>query len=91
MLDLDNFLDGMHSEIKSHTQIEQLILGTQDIPPKLMKYPRMRMAFTTRYNPQQRHELIYYKNLVPSDDEGCPVELYFVNKLLITRARTGFT
>lgn len=70
MINLNEFLDSLYTEIKDHTGIKQLVLGTEDIPPNLMKYPRIRMAFTTRYNPQQRQEIIYHKNFVPSEDEN---------------------
>lgn len=67
MINLDNFLDELQPVMKSYTGIPQLILGREDIPPKLMKYPRGKMAFITKYTPQSRQSFITLREVVPSE------------------------
>lgn len=69
MININQLLDDLYGEIKNYTEIPQLVLGTEDIPPKLMEYPRMRMAFTIRYNPRPRQTFIKITSMVESDDE----------------------
>lgn len=66
MISLDNFLDDLYSHIKDYTEIPQLVLGREDVPPKLMTYPRGKMLFTTKYTPQARQSFITSKKTVPS-------------------------
>lgn len=68
MIDLDGFLDDLHPYIKDYTGIKQLILGTRDIKPELMEYPRGRMVFTTKNNSQPRQSFITNKKVVPSSE-----------------------
>jgi len=68
MIDINQLLDDMYNEIKDYTGVEQLVLGTQDIKPDLMEYPRIRMAFTVRYNPQPRQSIIKVQKVIESDD-----------------------
>jgi hypothetical protein len=68
MIDLDSFLDELYPNIKDYTGVEQLILGTKDIKPELMKYPRCKIGFTTKYNAQPRQSFIHIKKVIPSEE-----------------------
>jgi len=70
MIDLDNLLDDLHSEIKNHTGIPQLLLGEEDIPENLLELPRGKMQFTIKYNPQARQSFIRKEEIIPSEEEG---------------------
>ena len=82
MINLDTFLDELYPYIKDYTDIRQLILGTEDIKPELMEYPRARMGFTTKYNAQPRQSFITNKEVVPSSEEGFESDIeysYLIN------------
>lgn len=69
MIDLNSLLDSLHSEIKNYTGVTQLVLGTEDIPPDLMEYPRIRMAFTVRYDTQPRQSIIKIKGTIDNTED----------------------
>lgn len=73
-MNLDDVLDDLHGELKEYTGVEQLTLGTQDIPPKKMKYPRIRVAVTLPSNPVPRQSIIHHKKAVDYDPERWPDE-----------------
>lgn len=77
MIDLNGFLDELYHEIKDYTDVEQLILGTEDIPPDLMEFPRIRMAFTTRYNPEARQSMVKITHIVESDEDDFDEDIEF--------------
>jgi hypothetical protein len=68
MIDLDGFLDELYPYIKDYSGVEQLILGTKDVKPELMKYPRGRIGFTTKYDAQPRQSFITLRKVVPSEE-----------------------
>ena len=70
MIDLDDFLDSLHSEIKDYTGVPQLLLGTEDISDDFLVYPRGRMYFSTKYTPQSRQSFIEKMEFVPSEESG---------------------
>lgn len=82
MINLNSFLDSLYSEIKDYTNIRQLVLGTKDIPPELMEYPRIRMAMIVRNVPLPRQSIIQTKSVVDSEEEGFEKDIeytYFTN------------
>ncbi|MCF8020868.1 MAG: hypothetical protein K9L62_15930 [Vallitaleaceae bacterium] len=68
MINLDDFLDNLYHEIKNYTGMPQLILGSDDIPIEEMVYPRGKMNFILKYNPQPRQSIIKTREVVPSPE-----------------------
>lgn len=77
MIDLDKFLDDIHGELKSYTDIPQLILGVKDIPIDQMIYPRGKMSFTTKYTPQARQSIIKTSKTIPSNEPEFEKDIEF--------------
>ncbi|MFP4457553.1 MAG: LIC_12616 family protein [Clostridia bacterium] len=69
MVDLDDFLDSLYQEIKDYTEIPQLLLGEEDIPPEHLVYPRGKMNFIIKSSPQPRHTIIQSRKVIESEEE----------------------
>lgn len=81
MIDLDVFLNDLYPYIKNYTGIKQLVLGTKDIKPELMEYPRCKMGFSTKNIPQARQSFIISKKVVPSEEVGFESDIEYTYKI----------